>query len=60
MGGGGGPVLVPISTPFGALPRIPMAPGGGCPAPNNGGITLGIDVTAFSPFPLINGDAAAE
>lgn len=50
MGGGGGPVLVPISTPLAALLNIPRGPGG---APNIGG-------TAFSPFPLISGGAAAE
>lgn len=57
IGGGGGPVLVPISTlptPFGTLFNSPKGP------PNIGGIPPGIDVTGFSPFPLINGDAADE
>lgn len=51
IGGGGGPVLVPINTPFGALLNSPSGPSGGKPP--------GIDVTGFSPLPLMSGEAAA-
>lgn len=66
MGGGGGPVLVPINTlptPFGTL--FNNGPNGP-PPPSIGGIPPDIDdvTTGFiSPpplIPLINGDAAAE
>lgn len=67
MGGGGGPVLVPINTlptPFGTL--FNNGPNVGPPPPSIGGIPPDIDdvTTGFiSPpplIPLINGDAAAE
>lgn len=62
IGGGGGPVLVPISTPppgLGALFNIPRGP----PAPRpKGGMPLGIEVTGggFRLLPLSSGEAAAE
>lgn len=60
IGGGGGPVLVPINTP--------LELDGGAPSPSgpprneDGGSPPGVEVaTGFRPpFPLINGEAAVE
>lgn len=60
IGGGGGPVLVPINTPL-ELDGGPPNPRGP-PRNDEGGRPLGVEVaTGFRPpLPLINGEAAVE